>query len=105
MVFNAEKDAALAGVIAAIAQAIDGPLVGLFTVYPGLAAGKDADMRRAEQGSVIDPLLYIGNLRVALGPLGRENITDGVPLISTPAQKRMPPKVCQIFGRDVVPEK
>ena len=71
MVFNAEKDAALAGEIAAIAQAIDGPLIGLFTVYAlGLAAGKDADMRRAEQGGVIDPLLHISNLRVALGPLG-----------------------------------
>ena len=72
----------------------------------GLAAGKDADMRRAEQGSVIDPLLYIGNLRVALGPFGQGKIiTDGGAADIHPAQKRMPPKVCQIFGRDVVPEK
>ena len=66
VVFDAEENAVLGRVIAAFAEALDGPAIGLRTVYSlGFAPGKHTNVWCAEHCSVIDPLLHVGYLRLA----------------------------------------
>ena len=66
VVFNAQEDAAFAGVIAAFPQARDGLFVGFGAFHTfGLAASKYADVRCAEHGGMVYPFLQIGNLYIA----------------------------------------
>ena len=77
---------------AAFTQAIDRPLIGLLAIHAlGFAAGKDANVWRTEEGSVIDPL-HIGNLRVALRAIWQGKIiADGGAADIHAAQKRVLP--------------
>ena len=107
VVFNAQENAVLAGVIAAFSQACDGPLVGLRSIYAlGLAAGEYADMRRAQHGGMVDPFLHIGNLCVARVSFGQGKIiADGGAADFHPSQKRVSAQGDEVVACDVVAKK
>ena len=107
VVFDAKKNTVFGSVIAALAQALDGPSVGLVASDAfGFASGEHTNVRRAEHGGVVDPLFHVGNLRVARVAFGKGKIIAHSRAANfQAAQKCSPPQRNEIIARDRFLEK
>ena len=75
VVFYSQKDAVFGGIVTALTQTVDCPLVGLFTVNPfGFPAGEYSNVWGTQYGGMINPFFHICNLGIAFFALGQGEI-------------------------------